>query len=84
MQGHSAITDRAEEQHLPNWLPAVHTALLRVSMTACSTPEKRSNEKMKLGPEHEAMLAGEAGMALAKALATLVEYGKAFGADYDV
>lgn len=35
---------------------------------------------MKLGPEHETMLAGEAGKALASAMSTLVEYGKAFGA----
>ena len=35
---------------------------------------------MKLGPEHEMMLSGEAGKALASAMTTLVEYGKAFGA----
>lgn len=35
---------------------------------------------MKLEPEHETMLAGEAGKALAGAMNTLVEYGKAFGA----
>jgi hypothetical protein len=39
-----------------------------------------SGEKMKLEPEHEMMLAGEAGKALARAMITLVEYGKAFGA----
>lgn len=35
---------------------------------------------MKLGSEHETMLAGESGKALASAMITLVEYGKAFGA----
>lgn len=35
---------------------------------------------MKLEPEHEAMLAGESGKALASAMNTLIEYGKAFGA----
>jgi predicted aconitase len=35
---------------------------------------------MKLEPEHEAMVAGEAGKAMAGAMNTLVEYGKAFGA----
>jgi predicted aconitase len=35
---------------------------------------------MKLEPEHEAMLAGEAPKAMAGAMSTLVEYGKAFGA----
>lgn len=35
---------------------------------------------MKLGSEHETMLAGESGKALANAMITLVEYGKAFGA----
>jgi predicted aconitase len=39
-----------------------------------------SDEKMKLEPEHEMMLAGKAGKALASAIRTLVEYGKAFGA----
>jgi predicted aconitase len=37
-------------------------------------------EKMQLEPEHERMLAGEAGKALASAMLTLVEYGKVFGA----
>jgi predicted aconitase len=35
---------------------------------------------MKLEPEHEMMLAGKAGKALARAMLTLVEYGNAFGA----
>lgn len=35
---------------------------------------------MNLEPEHEMMLAGEAGKALARAMMTLVRYGKAFGA----
>jgi predicted aconitase len=37
-------------------------------------------KKMKFEPEHEMMLAGKAGKALASAMLTLVEYGKAFGA----
>ena len=35
---------------------------------------------MKLEPEHEMMLAGEAGKATASAMMTLVGYGKSFGA----
>jgi predicted aconitase len=35
---------------------------------------------MKLEPEHEAILRGEAGSAMAKAMETLVVYGRAFGA----
>jgi hypothetical protein len=37
-------------------------------------------KKMKLEPDHEMMLAREAGKVLASAMRTLVEYGKAFGA----
>jgi predicted aconitase len=39
-----------------------------------------SGKEMKLEPEHEMMLAGEAGKAMANAMMTLVEYGKCFGA----
>ena len=35
---------------------------------------------MKLEPEHEAMLAGESGETVAKAMKTLIQYGEAFGA----
>ena len=35
---------------------------------------------MKLEPEHKMILAGKAGKAMASAMLTLVEYGKAFGA----
>ena len=35
---------------------------------------------MKLAPEHEAVLAGQSGLGVARAMKTLVAYGRAFGA----